>query len=104
MQVSFLSTVPPRCLDSNAPYRYTRSRKCTAIRFGIRVLVHGSRGALQDPEELYDAFWERNLALVREAEQLGYDGTLWHSINPHHAPNDQLAAQTSPVARSCRAK
>ena len=34
------------------------------MRFGIWALVHGSRGALQDPEEPYDASWERNRDLV----------------------------------------
>ena len=70
------------------------------MRFGIWALVHGSRGALQDPEEPYDASWERNLALVREAEHLGFDSTLvaQHTINPHHAPSDQLEAWTSSAA------
>jgi alkanesulfonate monooxygenase len=70
------------------------------MRFGIWALVHGSRGALQDPEEPYDASWERNLALIRQAERLGYDSTLvaQHTINPHHAPNDQLEAWTSAAA------
>nr|WP_294546378.1 LLM class flavin-dependent oxidoreductase [uncultured Rhodopila sp.] len=70
------------------------------MRFGIWALVHGSRGALQDPEEPYDASWERNLALVQEAERLGYDSTLvaQHTINPHHAPLDQLEAWTSAAA------
>jgi alkanesulfonate monooxygenase len=70
------------------------------MRFGIWALVHGSRAALQDPEEPYDASWERNLALVREAEQLGFDSTLvaQHTINPHHAPADQLEAWTSSAA------
>lgn len=70
------------------------------MRFGIWALVHGSRAALQDPEEPYDASWERNLALVREAERLGFDSTLiaQHTINPHHAPNDQLEAWTAAAA------
>jgi alkanesulfonate monooxygenase len=70
------------------------------MRFGIWALVHGSRGAMQDPEEPYDASWERNLALVRDAEQLGFDSTLvaQHTINPHHAPLDQLEAWTSSAA------
>jgi alkanesulfonate monooxygenase len=70
------------------------------MRFGIWALVHGSRGALQDPEEPYDASWERNLALIQDAERLGYDSTLvaQHTINPHHAPNDQLEAWTSSAA------
>lgn len=70
------------------------------IRFGIWALVHGSRGAMQDPDEPYDASWERNRALVLEAERLGYDSTLvaQHTINPHHAPLDQLEAWTSSAA------
>lgn len=70
------------------------------MRFGIWALVHGSRAALQDPEEPYDASWERNLALVQEAERLGFDSTLvaQHTINPHHAPADQLEAWTSSAA------
>lgn len=70
------------------------------LRFGIWALVHGSRAALQDPEEPYDASWERNQALVLEAERLGFDSTLvaQHTINPHHAPQDQLEAWTSSAA------
>ena len=70
------------------------------MRFGIWALVHGSRGALQDPEEPYDASWPRNLGLIQQAERLGYDSTLvaQHTINPHHAPNDQLEAWTSAAA------
>jgi alkanesulfonate monooxygenase len=70
------------------------------IRFGVWALVHGSRAALQDPEEPYDASWERNLALVQQAEALGYDSTLvaQHTINPHHAPQDQLEAWTAAAA------
>ncbi len=41
-------------------------------RFGIWALVHGSRGAYQDPDEPYDASWERNRALVLAAEELGF--------------------------------
>ena len=72
----------------------------TQIRFGIWALVHGSRGAMQDPDEPYDASWERNRALILEAERLGYDSTLvaQHTINPHHAPLDQLEAWTSSAA------
>jgi alkanesulfonate monooxygenase len=70
------------------------------MRFGIWALVHGSRAALHDPQEPYDASWERNLALIQEAERLGYDSTLvaQHTINPHHAPNDQLEAWTASAA------
>lgn len=70
------------------------------IRFGIWALVHGSRAAHQDPEEPYDASWERNRSLVLQAEALGYDSTLiaQHTINPHHEDLDQLEAWTSAAA------
>lgn len=69
-------------------------------RFGVWALVHGSRAALQDPDEPYDASWARNKALVLEAEQLGYDSVLvaQHTINPHHADFDQLEAWTASAA------
>src|SRR6516165_9625947 len=67
------------------------------LRFGIWALVHGSRGALQDPGEPYDASWQRNKSLVLEAEELGYESTLvaQHTINPHSADLDQLEAWTA---------
>src|SRR5258708_24430414 len=70
------------------------------IRFGIGALVHGSRAALQDPDEPYDASWDRNRRLIQEAEALGFDSTLvaQHTINPHHAPQDQLEAWTASAA------
>jgi alkanesulfonate monooxygenase len=70
------------------------------IRFGIWALVHGSRAALRDPDEPYDASWERNRRLILEAEALGFDSTLvaQHTINPHHAPMDQLEAWTASAA------
>jgi alkanesulfonate monooxygenase len=72
----------------------------TAVpRFGIWALVHGSRGAYQDPDEPYDA-WERNRALVLAAEQLGFDSVLiaQHTINPHIADFDQLEAWSAAAA------
>lgn len=70
------------------------------IRFGIWALVHGSRAALQDPDEPYDASWERNRALILEAERLGFDSTLiaQHTVNPRPAMEDQLEAWTSSAA------
>jgi alkanesulfonate monooxygenase len=70
------------------------------IRFGIWALVHGSRAALQDPEEPYDASWDRNRGLIIEAEALGFDSTLvaQHTINPHDASRDQLEAWTASAA------
>jgi alkanesulfonate monooxygenase len=69
-------------------------------RFGIWALVHGSRAALQDPNEPYDASWTRNKALVLEAEQLGYDSLLvaQHTVNPHDPSLDQLEAWTASAA------
>lgn len=70
------------------------------LRFGIWALVHGSRAALQDPEEPYDASWERNRDLILQAERLGFDSTLiaQHTVNPHHDSLDQLEAWTSAAA------
>ncbi|WP_133645610.1 LLM class flavin-dependent oxidoreductase [Paraburkholderia flava] len=69
-------------------------------RFGIWALVHGSRAALQDPDEPYDASWARNRALVLEAERLGYDSVLvaQHTMNPHDPNLDQLEAWTASAA------
>jgi len=69
-------------------------------RFGIWALVHGSRAALQDPDEPYDASWQRNKALVLEAEQLGFDSVLvaQHTMNPHDENLDQLEAWTASAA------
>jgi alkanesulfonate monooxygenase len=70
------------------------------LRFGIWALVHGSRAAYQDPEEPYDASWERNRDLVLAAERLGYDSTLiaQHTINPHQEDLDQLEAWSAAAA------
>ena len=69
-------------------------------RFGIWALVHGSRGAYQDPDEPYDASWERNRKLVLSAEELGFDSVLvaQHTINPHIADFDQLEAWSASAA------
>src|SRR6201986_5181924 len=70
------------------------------LRLGIWALVHGNRAALNDPEEPYDASWDRNRRLVLEAEALGYDCTLiaQHTANPHRDDLDQLEAWTSAAA------
>ena len=69
-------------------------------RFGVWALVHGSRAALQDPAEPYDASWARNKALVLEAERLGFDSVLvaQHTVNPHDPSLDQLEAWTASAA------
>jgi alkanesulfonate monooxygenase len=70
------------------------------LRFGIWALVHGPRAAHQDPEEPYDASWERNRDLVLAAEALGYDSTLiaQHTVNPHQEDLDQLEAWSAAAA------
>src|SRR5579871_6114099 len=75
-------------------------------RFGIWALVHGSRGAYQDPDEPYDASWERNRDLVLAAEELGYDATLiaQHTINPHIEDFDQLEAWSAAAALAALTK
>jgi alkanesulfonate monooxygenase len=45
-------------------------------RFGIWTLVSGALGSRFHPDEHPDASWERNKALVLEAERLGYETTL----------------------------
>lgn len=69
-------------------------------RFGIWALVHGSRGALQDPDEPLDASWDRNRRLIIEAERLGYDSTLiaQHTANPYDDSWDELEAWTASAA------
>jgi alkanesulfonate monooxygenase len=69
-------------------------------RFGIWALVHGSRGAQQDPDEPFDASWTRNRKLILEAESLGYDSVLvaQHTVNPNSEDLDQLEAWTASAA------
>lgn len=69
----------------------------TKLRFGVWAPVHGPRASHHDPEEPYDASWERNQKLVQEAEWLGFDSTLiaQHTINPHQEDLDQLEAWTA---------
>ncbi|HUC18030.1 MAG TPA: LLM class flavin-dependent oxidoreductase [Acetobacteraceae bacterium] len=69
-------------------------------RFGVWALVHGSRGALHDPDEPFDASWERNERLVLAAEALGFDSTLiaQHTANPYDDEWDELEAWTAAAA------
>jgi alkanesulfonate monooxygenase len=78
----------------------------TSPRFGIWASVHGSRGALQDPDEPFDASWERNKRLVLEAEALGYDSTLvaQHTVNPYDDEWDELEAWTASAALAALTK
>ena len=70
------------------------------LRFGIWAAVHGSRAAHHDPDEPDDATWDRNRALVLEAEALGYDAVLvaQHTANPYDDARDQLEAWTATAA------
>ncbi|MCB8882607.1 LLM class flavin-dependent oxidoreductase [Acidisoma cellulosilytica] len=70
------------------------------MRFGIWALVHGSRGTFHDPEEPFDASWDRNRRLVLEAESLGFDSTLiaQHTANPYDDDWDELEAWTASAA------
>ncbi|GJE59168.1 LLM class flavin-dependent oxidoreductase [Methylobacterium trifolii] len=70
------------------------------LRFGIWAAVHGSRAAHHDPDEPDDATWERNRALVLEAEALGFDSVLvaQHTMNPYDETRDQLEAWTASAA------
>src|ERR1700760_2632209 len=70
------------------------------IRLGIWALVHGSRGTFHDPEEPFDASWDRNRRLVLEAEALGFESTLiaQHTANPYDDEGDELEAWTAASA------
>jgi alkanesulfonate monooxygenase len=70
------------------------------LRFGIWAAVHGSRAAHHDPDEADDASWDRNRALVLEAEALGFDAVLvaQHTANPYDDGRDQLEAWTASAA------
>ncbi|MGY2047878.1 LLM class flavin-dependent oxidoreductase [Methylobacterium sp. JK268] len=72
----------------------------TSPRFGVWAPVHGSRAAHNDPDEPDDASWERNRALVLEAEALGYDSVLvaQHLVNPYDETRDQLETWTATAA------
>jgi alkanesulfonate monooxygenase len=69
-------------------------------RFGIWAAVHGSRGALHDPDEPFDASWARNKNLVLEAEALGYNSALiaQHTANPYDDEWDQLETWSAAAA------
>jgi len=75
-------------------------------RFGIWAAVHGSRASHHDPDEPDDASWERNRALVLEAEALGFDSVLvaQHTMNPYDPERDQLEAWTGAAALAALTK
>lgn len=72
----------------------------SSLRFGVWAPVHGPRASHHDPDEPFDASWERNRQLVLEAEALGFDSTLvaQHTMNPHQEDLDQLEAWTAAAA------
>ncbi|MDF6100731.1 MULTISPECIES: hypothetical protein [Gordonia] len=47
----------------------------TGPRFGVWANVYGTWASAHHPDDPVDASWERNLALVRRAEELGYHST-----------------------------
>ncbi|HVW46386.1 MAG TPA: LLM class flavin-dependent oxidoreductase [Solirubrobacterales bacterium] len=67
------------------------------LRLGVWAIVGGSWAARSHPEDPVDASWERNKALVLEAEELGFDSTLvaQHTLNARGPGNDQLEAWTA---------
>lgn len=72
----------------------------TGPRFGVWANVYGTWASAHHPADPVDASWERNLALVRRAEELGFHSTLiaQHVINPFSSEWDQLETWTSAAA------
>ena len=69
-------------------------------RFGVWANVYGTWASHHHPQDPVDASWERNRALVLEAEELGFDSTLiaQHTYNPFSDELDQLEAWTAAAA------
>ncbi len=69
-------------------------------RFGVWANVYGTWASAHHPDDPVDASWERNLALVQRAEDLGYHSTLiaQHLINPFAQEWDQLETWTATAA------
>ncbi|MEV4421358.1 LLM class flavin-dependent oxidoreductase [Patulibacter sp. NPDC049589] len=69
-------------------------------RFGVWANVYGTWASAHHPEDPLDASWERNRALVLQAEELGFDSTLvaQHLINPFGDDLDQLETWTAVAA------
>ncbi len=90
----------PRTSRSSSRRRAGAEAVVSAPRFGIWAAVHGSRASHHDPDEPDDASWERNRALVLEAEALGFDAVLvaQHTMNPYDPQRDQLEAWTGAAA------
>jgi alkanesulfonate monooxygenase len=69
-------------------------------RFGVWTIVGGTWASAHHPDDPMNASWERNKALILEAEQLGFDSTLvaQHTVNPHGERHAQLEAWTASAA------
>lgn len=69
-------------------------------RFGVWALVQGSWAALRHPQDPVDASWERNKALILQAERLGFDSTLvaQHTLNPNGDDAPSLEAWSASAA------
>src|SRR3984885_10149651 len=69
-------------------------------RFGVWTIVGGTWASAHHPDDPPDASWERNRALILEAERLGFDSTLvaQHTINARGAEKPQLEAWTASAA------
>ncbi|MCV3242879.1 LLM class flavin-dependent oxidoreductase [Mesorhizobium sp. ZC-5] len=68
-----------------------------AIRFGVWAPHHGFFGSDHHPDDLPDASYRRNRAVVVEAEKLGFDATLiaQHTISPRDPEAEVLEAWTA---------
>lgn len=69
-------------------------------RFGVWANVYGTWASAHHPDDPVDASWRRNLNLIQQAENLGYDSTLvaQHLINPFSHDWEQLETWTAVAA------
>ena len=71
-----------------------------APRFGVWAPVYGTWGARTHPDDPVDAGYARTRALLREAEQAGFDSVLLaeHIVNPQSGEYDVLETWTAAAA------
>jgi len=69
-------------------------------RFGVWAPVYGTWGARTHPDDPVDASYARTRALLREAEQIGFDSVLLaeHIVNPQSEQLDVLETWTAAAA------
>jgi alkanesulfonate monooxygenase len=69
-------------------------------RFGVWAPVYGTWGARTHPDDPLDASYARTRALLREAEQIGFDSVLLaeHIVNPQSEQLDVLETWTAAAA------